>query len=148
MVSVLRHGEAIPALGLRRSARLPVMAALHGELKRPILLLTDRMDHAMTLFEELGMWSPAAPRYLFPEPTPLFYEEAAWGEATRRDRLIALTILAAQHIPGAPALLPSAARHHRPSTRPDDPNDTPQRLFKRHPHLAPGTTCSAGSAGT
>jgi transcription-repair coupling factor (superfamily II helicase) len=106
MVSVLRHGEAIPALGLRRSARLPVMAALHGELKRPILLLTDRMDHAMTLFEELGMWAPAAPRFLFPEPTPLFYEEAAWGEATRRDRLIALTILAAQHIPGAPALMP------------------------------------------
>ena len=108
MVSVLRHSEAIPALGLRRSARLPVMAALEGELKRPILLLTDRMDHAMTLFEELGMWSPAAPRFLFPEPTPLFYEEAAWGEATRRDRLIALTILAAQHIPGAPALLPQS----------------------------------------
>ena len=38
---------------------------------------------------------------LFPEPTPLFYENAAWGANTRRDRLAVLTSLAAYHIPGA-----------------------------------------------
>jgi transcription-repair coupling factor (superfamily II helicase) len=92
------------ALGLRRSARLPALAVLHGRLNQPLLLLTDRLDHALTLLDELGYWLPATPRLLFPEPTPLFYENAAWGEATRRDRLVALTLLAGYHIPGIPAL--------------------------------------------
>jgi transcription-repair coupling factor (superfamily II helicase) len=91
----------LPALGLRRSARLPFVAALHKSLKRPILLLTDRMDNALTLSDELALWTPSAPRQFIPEPTPLYYEEAAWGENTRRDRLKAITTLAAYHIPGA-----------------------------------------------
>ena len=97
----MEAGEPLPALGLRRAARLPVTAALHARLQRPILLLTDRADHALTLLDELALWAPKHPRLLFPEPTPLFYENAAWGEATRRDRLLALTALAAYHIPGA-----------------------------------------------
>jgi transcription-repair coupling factor (superfamily II helicase) len=95
------HGAALPALGLRRSARLPVLAALYRRLEAPLLLLTDRADHALALLDELALWAPDAPRLFFPEPTPLFYENAAWGEATRRDRLMALTALAAYHIPGA-----------------------------------------------
>lgn len=87
-------------LGLRRSARLPVLASLWRCLHRPVLLITDRLDRAVMLIEELGMWLPETQRLLFPEPTPLFYENAAWGEATRRDRLAALTILAERHIPG------------------------------------------------
>src|SRR5690606_3732717 len=59
-----------------------------------------------TLADELALWAPHIPRLLFPEPTPLFYEEAAWGERTRRDRLNTLTVLAAYHIPGAPTLSP------------------------------------------
>jgi hypothetical protein len=68
IVSALQRGETVPALGLRRSARLPVAAAIHNELQRPILLLTDRTDHAMMLLEELAMWSPGAAHLLFPEP--------------------------------------------------------------------------------
>ncbi len=90
-------------MGLRRSARLPVTAALHACLKRPILLVTDRADHALTLFDELTLWAPGATRYLFPEPNPLFYEKAPWGKNTRRDRLQVLTSLAAHQIPGAPS---------------------------------------------
>ncbi len=89
------------ALGLRRSARLPVVAALYHALGTPLLLLTDRLDHALTLLDELGLWLPDAPRMLFPEPNPLFYENAPWGLATRRDRLAVLTALAVYHIPGA-----------------------------------------------
>lgn len=100
----LQPGEGLPALGLRRAARLPVAAALHSELKRPIVLLTDRADTALALSDELALWAPEAPRLYIPEPTPLFYERAAWGENTRRDRLTAITTLAAYHIPGA--LLP------------------------------------------
>lgn len=101
LLSRLRTGESPPGLGLRRAARLPVLAAIWATLNRPILLLTDRADHALTLAEELAVWAPDAPRLFFPEPTPLFYEHAAWGENTRRDRLLALATLASYHIPGA-----------------------------------------------
>ena len=81
-----RFAEQLPGLGLPRAARLPVLAALHQDLDRPILLVTDRADHALSLFDELGFWVKS-PRYHFAEPNPLFYEQAAWGAATRRERL-------------------------------------------------------------
>lgn len=103
LTEALRAGESLPVLGLRRSARLPVLAALYRRLGLPILLLTDRADAALTLMDELGLWLPEIPRLLFTEPTPLFYENAAWGERTRRDRLVVLTTLASYHLPGGPA---------------------------------------------
>jgi transcription-repair coupling factor (superfamily II helicase) len=90
-----------PGIGLRRSARLPVLAAIYARLQIPILLLTDRTDRALTLFDELGLLAPDADRLYFPEPGPLFYEDSPWGERTRRDRLLTLTRLASYHIPGA-----------------------------------------------
>ena len=91
-------GKSLSALSLPRSARLPVLAALHGDLNQPILLITDRADHALALFDELGFWLKS-PRYFFAEPNPLFYEQAAWGVSTRRERLQALTALANYHLP-------------------------------------------------
>jgi transcription-repair coupling factor (superfamily II helicase) len=85
---------------LPRAARLPVLAALHQDLNRPILLITDRADHALSLHDELGFWIKS-PRYHFGEPNPLFYEQAAWGVTTRRERLQTLTALAAYHLPFA-----------------------------------------------
>ncbi len=99
----LQAGQELSALGLRRAARLPFLAALHSELKRPILFVTDRTDRALAMQEELSLWAPQSTRLFFPEPTPLFYENAAWGENTRRERLTALTALASYHIPGAPS---------------------------------------------
>ncbi len=96
----LGAGVTLPGLALPRSARLAVTEALRQDLNRPILLITDRADHALTLYDELGFWAPGAQRIYFPEPNPLFYEQAAWGTATRRDRLQALTLLATYHIPG------------------------------------------------
>jgi transcription-repair coupling factor (superfamily II helicase) len=96
------QGDTVSAsLGLRRAARLPVAASIHSSLDAPLLLVTDRADHALTLFDELSLWAPDTPRLFVPEPNPLFYEKAPWGEATRRERLAALTSLAAYHIPGA-----------------------------------------------
>ena len=86
-------------LGLSRSARLPVLACLHADLNQPILLITDRADHALALFDELAFWLPNAPRFLFAEPNPLFYEQAAWGASTRRERLQTLTALSNYHLP-------------------------------------------------
>lgn len=89
-----------PGIGLRRSARLPVLAAIHKELQIPILLITDRTDRAISLHDELGILASHAERLYFPEPGPLFYEDTPWGERTRRDRLLVLTQLAAHHLPG------------------------------------------------
>ena len=93
-------GKQLPGLGLPRAARLPVLAALHRDLDRPVLLITDRADHALALFDELSFWVKS-PRFHFAEPNPLFYEQAAWGVTTRRERLQTLMALAAYHLPFA-----------------------------------------------
>ena len=105
----VQDDKPLAGLSLPRAARLALLAALHGDLStgsgqvwnRPILLLTDRADHALALYDELASWLPSAARYLFSEPNPLFYEDAAWGNTTRRERLQALTALAAYHLPFA-----------------------------------------------
>jgi len=102
LTNAIQAGHSVPALGLRRSARLPWLAALQQSLECPLLLITDRNDHALMLADELALWAPKIPRWLFPEPTPLFYENAPWGLTTRRDRLLVLTSLAGYHIPGTP----------------------------------------------
>jgi len=101
--TALEDALPLPPLALRRAARLAVLAAFYRHSQRPIFLLTDRADRALTLLDELSLWLPAAPALYFPEPNPLFYENAPWGETTRRDRLTVLTRLAAYHIPGAQA---------------------------------------------
>lgn len=95
-----------PGIGLRRSARLPVLAGIYEKLQIPILLLTDRTDRALTLYDELGLLSSHADRLFFPEPGPLFYENSPWGERTRRDRLLVLTKLSSYHIPAAQSPVP------------------------------------------
>ncbi len=102
VVSAIQNGQPLPNLSLPRAARLPVLAALHKTLNVPILLLTGRTDFALNLISELPLWVPQGQTSLFPEPNPLFYENAPWGVTTRRDRLLALITLAAQQIPGTP----------------------------------------------
>jgi transcription-repair coupling factor (superfamily II helicase) len=99
LAEVLQSGETVPNLGLMRAARLPVLAALQSRLKRPLLFITDRTDRALSLLDELSLWAPDSTRLFFPEPTPLFYEDAPWDEVTCRNRLMVLTTLAAYHIP-------------------------------------------------
>jgi transcription-repair coupling factor (superfamily II helicase) len=101
-VSQITLGDELPPLGLRRSARLPVLTAMSRSLDRPTLLVASRPDRALALFDELQLWSPDLKRQLFPEPNALFYEKEPWGDAARRDRIAALTTLARYHIPGAP----------------------------------------------
>jgi transcription-repair coupling factor (superfamily II helicase) len=115
LLQSVQQDKPLTGLGLARAARLPLLVALHADLKRPILVITDRADHALAIFDELGFWAPTAGRYLFSEPNPLFYEEAAWGNATRRERLQALTVLATYHLPFAdkpatPPIIVASAR--------------------------------------
>ncbi len=99
LIEALAAQVKCKGLGLPRAVRLPLLAALREDLACPILLVTDRADHALALFDELGFWLADAPRYHFAEPNPLFYEQAAWGVTTRRERLAALTALAQYHLP-------------------------------------------------
>ncbi|MDY6846184.1 MAG: transcription-repair coupling factor [Chloroflexota bacterium] len=98
----LDTSDTVQGLGLPRAARLPVVARLYQDLKRPILLISNRADRALTLFEELQFWLGETQAYYFPEPNPLFYERSAWGKGTRRDRLAVLTLLASNLLPDAP----------------------------------------------
>jgi transcription-repair coupling factor (superfamily II helicase) len=100
LLSDIAARKPVSGLGLPRSTRLPVLASLHADVNQPILLITDRADHSLSMFDELGFWVKS-PRYLFAEPNPLFYEEAAWGVTTRRDRLQVLTALSTFHLPFA-----------------------------------------------
>ena len=114
LLTQLYAGKPASGLGLPRSARLPVLASLHADLNQPVLLITNRADHALALFDELGFWTKS-PRYLFAEPNPLFYEEAAWGVTTRRERLLVLTALSNYHLPFAkkpesPPIIVASAR--------------------------------------
>ncbi len=97
----IRNRRELPGLALPRAARLPMLACLYEDLGYPIVFITDRADHVLTVFDELGFWSKESHRMIFPEPSPLFYEIAAWGNSARRDRLQVLSLLASYHIPGA-----------------------------------------------
>jgi transcription-repair coupling factor (superfamily II helicase) len=70
------------------------VARLHQDLGRPILLVTNRADRALALYEELQFWLGERGVHYFPEPNPLFYEKSGWGLGTRRDRMQVLTLLA------------------------------------------------------
>ncbi len=122
LLKQIQAGKEQPGLSLPRAARLPILAALHQDLNQPILLVTDRADHALSLFDELGFWTKS-PRYLFAEPNPLFYEQAAWGATTRRERLQTLTALSAYHLPfvekpNAPPIIIASARSLMTRTMP------------------------------
>lgn len=99
-LDAIKLGRQPATLGLIRSARLPVLASLCLDLNVPILLLTDRSDRAALMYEELSFWLPDVPRVYFPEPTPMFYENASWGNLTKRDRLQALSTLVQYFKPG------------------------------------------------
>jgi len=47
LVENLHAGKTLPGLGLMRSARLPLLAALHQDWRAPLLLITDRTDRAL-----------------------------------------------------------------------------------------------------
>lgn len=98
----LRDGLVIQGMGVMRAARLPLVAALAHDLGAPLLWIVERSDRALALHDELTLWMGESRHFLFPEPNPLFYERAAWGMLTRRDRLHVLSLLSRYHLPTLP----------------------------------------------
>ena len=98
----LAEAPSSAGLGLPRAARLPFLAALQEDFRAPILFLTDRADRARGIADELSFWKPDAEILFFPEPAPLFYENAAWGDTDRQERIRTLARLAQYHLPFLP----------------------------------------------
>jgi transcription-repair coupling factor (superfamily II helicase) len=102
LLSTLNVRQPIPALSLSKAARLPILASLSKDLSCPILFILARADQVHVVQDELEFWTQNGYILTFPEPTPLFYEKAAWGSTTRRERLRTLSTLASYHLPSIP----------------------------------------------
>ncbi|MBE3068516.1 MAG: transcription-repair coupling factor, partial [Chloroflexi bacterium] len=144
LLADVQTGKKLSGLALPRAARLPVLAALHADLGQPILLVTDRADHALQLHDELAFWAPDASRYIFSEPNPLFYENAAWGSATRRERLQTLTALSAYHLPfvekpSTPPVIVTTVRAMMTHTLPRRDFLKASKLLKAGQSIPPGS---------
>ena len=88
---------------LPRSIRPAIVAALHQDFDLPILYASARQDRVLAMKEELPAWDQRITPILLPEPDPLFYEIAPWGEPTRLGRAAALSALIRDRTPGLPA---------------------------------------------
>ncbi len=97
LIHHLRDGESvgsIHALGVLRSARPYVLAALAQDWHAPVIYITARIDRAYNVSEQLPVWLTSEnPVFRLAEPAPLFYERSAWGEQTIRARIEALSAL-------------------------------------------------------
>jgi hypothetical protein len=62
LLADMRTVKQHSGLALPRAARLPVLAAMHADLGQPIVLVTDRTDHALQLHDELAFWAPKISR--------------------------------------------------------------------------------------
>ena len=82
-------------LHLLAAARSYVAAALHQDLKRPLVFITGKAERAQQLYEELRTWAPDPEAILrFSEPDGLPYERIPWSPATIEQRLRTLGRLA------------------------------------------------------
>ncbi len=100
LLAQLKDREAVTPLTLLRAARPALLAALAADIQTPILVVTDRLDRVSTYLDEIHTWNPDTRRLVFSEPTPMFYEDAPWGNQTRKDRLETLLALSEYHLPG------------------------------------------------
>jgi transcription-repair coupling factor (superfamily II helicase) len=88
-------------LGLPRSIRPIVAAAIATDIEGPLIYVVSRRERFVTLTEELNAWAPDLEILPFPTPNPLFYERTAWGPRTIRSRVSVLGALTENRQPGA-----------------------------------------------
>ncbi len=71
-----------------------VLAGLHQDIARPLLIVVPGVEEAKELRDQLEAWCPPdTPVLLFPEPDALPYERLPWDATTRTQRLRALATL-------------------------------------------------------
>jgi len=96
-------GPAVNSLGLNRSARPYVVAALATDSGRPTIVVTARSESTYNLAEQLVAWNPALRVLTYAEPGPRLYERGPWGPEASRARLQTLTALDGLHFAERPA---------------------------------------------
>ncbi|MFK7802332.1 MAG: transcription-repair coupling factor [Anaerolineae bacterium] len=85
------RGDIYP-VGLPKSGQVPVAAGLAAEHDGPIVFLTGRIENVPILTQELATWlGDSAEVMRFPEPSPLPFDRAPWGDNCRQGRLTVLT---------------------------------------------------------
>lgn len=100
VLEALKEKSSPGSLGLVKSTRLPLAAALQKELHVPVLFITGHMNRAQTLIEEISFWEKEINSELFAEPVPLFYENTDWDGRTRAARMAVLEKLSQCWVPG------------------------------------------------
>ena len=106
-------------LYLLAAARSYVAAALHNDLKRPMVLVTGRAERARQLYEELQAWAPDPEAILrFAEPDALPYERIPWSQSTIEQRLRVLERLASYQSSPSSALPRHEEREAAPAPPP------------------------------
>jgi len=105
----LAAGGSPPPLGLLRSARPALLAALAGDLNRPLLLVAGSVERARTLYQSLRDWLPDPANLLrLPEPPTVFYERAPWTQEAIAGRMAVLCALALPQ--GSPPVIVASVR--------------------------------------
>ncbi|MEM8858347.1 MAG: transcription-repair coupling factor [Chloroflexota bacterium] len=100
------RGDIFP-VGLPKAAQIPVAAALANDQDGPIIFLTGRIENVPILTQELQTWlGEEFEVSRFPEPTPLPFDRAPWGENARQGRLTVFTRM----LGGQTPLLPKPAK--------------------------------------
>ncbi|HUN09304.1 MAG TPA: transcription-repair coupling factor [Aggregatilineales bacterium] len=94
LLAQLHRAQALGDLGVLRSARPYLLAALARDWPGPVVYITARIDRAYNVSEQLPVWLGERPIYRFAEPAPHFYERAPWGETATRGRISTLAALA------------------------------------------------------
>ena len=108
--------ERLSPLQLLSAARPYLLAALHADLRQPIVVVVARTDQARQVFLQLRDWS-ATPEHilLFQEPDALPYERIPWTGDTIRRRITTLATLTA---PDPPLIVASARALMQPTLPP------------------------------
>jgi transcription-repair coupling factor (superfamily II helicase) len=134
-------GSSLVAVTVLEAARPFLLAALPGDLGRPLLIVTSRRDRARQIYEQLKTWSPLSDSLLlFPEPDVLSYERVPWDRRIAQDRLMTLTRLATgdESSNGVPQVVVVSVRALLQKT-------VPRKNFVANLHkLQPGQSLSRG----
>ncbi|MFC1917870.1 transcription-repair coupling factor [Chloroflexota bacterium] len=122
LLSALSNNEVIPGAVVLDAAKPYLMAALHQQLQKPMLVVTAQPVNARKLSEQILNWFPACRIRQFPEPDVLPYERMVSDTSTELERIQALAALAGYGldrsvnqfpliITSAPALMSLTAPH-------------------------------------
>lgn len=107
------------ALNVIHAAHPFFVAALHQDIKQPIIYITAKIKRAYDVSEQMPVWLGAdVPVLRFNEPSPKFYQHAPWGDSAARGRLETLAALHAPQTLAAHPIVVTSAHALMPKTMP------------------------------